>query len=163
MSKIKLENFSAGYKNKIIIDLINLTKKKNLINDKLEIVNRIGNIKKIRNSKVIKKYPKILLNAQLINQNSKDYYNFQLLNNEWTAIIGARGAGKSTFMDLITGVALPLKSKNCLNTPKGQLNIEISKNLEFILTFCFCSRAYNIQIGSDTFFPVHFDVSDVIM
>ncbi len=117
---------------KRILDLIKLTKKQKMLNEKLKIVNRIGNIKKIRNSKSTENYPKILLKAKLINQNSQDYINFQLIKNEWAGIIGASGAGKTTFMDIITGVALPLKVNNFFNTPKGKLNIEISKNLEFI-------------------------------
>ena len=35
-------------------------------------------------------------------------------------------------MDIITGVAFPLKTKNCFKTQKGNLNIEISKKLNFI-------------------------------
>ena len=117
---------------KRILDLIKLTKKQKILSEKLKIVNRIGNIKKIKNSNSIESYPKILLKAKLINQNSQDCFNFQLIKNEWTAIIGASGAGKTTFMDLITGVALPLQVESCFNTPKGKLNIEINKNLEFI-------------------------------
>ena len=117
---------------KRIIDLIRLSKKQTNLSEKLKIVNRIGNIKKIRYSKSIENYPKIFLKAKLINKNYQDYFNFELIKNEWTGIIGASGAGKTTFMDLITGVALPLQVKNCFNTPKGKLNIEISKNLEFI-------------------------------
>ena len=54
------------------------------------------------------------------------------MKDEWTGIIGPSGSGKSTFMDIITGVAFPLNSKNHFDTNKGKLNIEMSRNLNFI-------------------------------
>ncbi len=117
---------------KRINDLISLSNKKNALNENLKIIERIGNLKKIKNSKSDELKPKVLIKANLSNKNIKEYFNFELLKDEWTGIIGPSGSGKTTFMDIITGVAFPLNSKNCFNTKKGKLNIEISKNLNFI-------------------------------
>ena len=40
--------------------------------------------------------------------------------------------GKTTFMDLITGLAFPLKEKNKLNTDRGDLSLEINQRIKFI-------------------------------
>ena len=117
---------------KRINELVSLSYKKNTTRENLKVINRIGNIKKIKNLKSVSNNPNILIKANLTNKNTKEYFNFELLKDEWTGIIGPSGSGKTTFMDIITGVAFPLNSKNRFNTKKGELNIEISKNLNFI-------------------------------
>ena len=117
---------------KRINDLISLSYKKNEVNENLKIIERIGNLKKIKSSKSDENKPKILIKANLKNKNIQENFNFELLKDEWAGIIGPSGSGKTTFMDIITGVAFPLNSKNCFNTKKGKFNIEINKNLKFI-------------------------------
>ncbi len=113
-------------------DLIKLSNKKNLLSEKIKIINRIGIIQKIDTLNSVKKNNNVLLKANLIDSNFKEYINFEICYEEWTGIIGASGSGKTTFMDLITGIALPLNLKNEFNTNKGTLNIEKRKNLNFI-------------------------------
>lgn len=117
---------------KRINDFISLSYKKNTPRENLKIIERIGNIKKIKNHKFPEDSPKILIKTNLIDKNKKENFNFELIKDEWTGIIGPSGSGKTTFMDVITGVAFPLNSKNYYNTKKGRLSIEISKNLNFI-------------------------------
>ena len=113
-------------------ELINLSYKQNNISNKIEIIERIGNIKKVKYLNSKEKKSQVLIKTYLQENTSKEYFDFELLNNQWTAIIGASGCGKTTFMDLITGVAFPLNSKNCFYTKKGKLNIEVSRKLNFI-------------------------------
>ena len=113
-------------------DLIELSYKKNNLKNKLQIINRIGNIKKISEFYESVNNHKILIKTNLISNNSKEIFNFKLFKNQWTAIIGASGSGKTTFLDLITGVAFPLKSINSFDTNRGSLKIEIVKNIKFI-------------------------------
>ena len=117
---------------KRINELISLSYKKHSNKENLQIIERIGNIKKITNSKSEVNNSDILIRTNLINKNKKLCFNFELLKDEWTGIIGPSGSGKSTFMDVITGIAFNLNSKNCFDTNKGKLNIEMSKNLNFI-------------------------------
>ena len=113
-------------------EFILLTYKKKSVNENLEIISRIGSIKNIK--KVINIEPKssVLIKVQFIDLLDKQTREFELLNNQWTGIVGASGAGKTTFMDLITGLAFPIKLKNSFKTNKGELRIEQIKNLNFI-------------------------------
>jgi len=113
-------------------EFILLTYKKKSINENLEIISRIGSIKNIK--KVINIEPKssVLIKVQFIDLLDKQTREFELVNNQWTGIVGASGAGKTTFMDLITGLAFPIKLKNSFKTYKGELRIEQIKNLNFI-------------------------------
>ena len=96
------------------------------------IIKRIGKIEKISAKSNLNK-SKILIYARLNSSKLKSKnINFELRNNEWTGIIGASGSGKTTFMDLITGLAFPLKDKNKLNTNRGDLVLEINKKIKFI-------------------------------
>ena len=113
-------------------DLIKMSLKKNSINENLKIISRIGNIKNIQKIDRARKDSLSLIKVNLVNKNNMDFINFKLLNNQWTGIIGASGSGKTTFMDLITGMAFPIKLKNSFDTAKGKLEIENIKNLNFI-------------------------------
>ena len=113
-------------------ELISLSNKKNSLGEKLKIINRIGIIKNIYSLNSVKQNKEVLLKANLIGKDFLESISFKLFHNEWTGIIGPSGAGKTTFMDLITGVAIPLNSKNKFNTHNGNLTIEMSKKLNFI-------------------------------
>ncbi len=113
-------------------DLIKMSFKKNSLNENLKIISRIGNIQNIQKIDHSRKDSLSLIKVNLVNKNNIDYINFELLNNQWTGIIGASGSGKTTFMDVITGIAFPIKSKISFDTMKGQLEIENIKNLNFI-------------------------------
>lgn len=112
-------------------DLIKLSLKKNILSEKIKIIDRIGNIKKITKTN-LNNNSKVLIKANIKSKNYNEKFSFELLNNQWTGIIGASGSGKTTFLDLVTGVAFPLKSINKIKTNKGELTIEKSKNLNFI-------------------------------
>tara|TARA_B100000963_G_scaffold346019_1_gene350763 strand:+ start:1355 stop:3049 length:1695 start_codon:yes stop_codon:yes gene_type:complete len=110
-------------------DLILLSTKKNSLNKNLKIFERIGNINKVKTSD---KNSLALIRVNVVSNINKEYLNFELLNNQWTGLIGASGSGKTSFIDLITGLAFPLKLKNSFDTIKGNLIIEKEKNLNFI-------------------------------
>ena len=117
---------------KRINELISLSYKKNKTRENLKIIERIGNIQKIKTLKSRGDNNNILIKTSLTNKRTKELFDFELLKDEWSGIIGPSGSGKTTFMDIVTGVAFPLNSKNYFKTKKGKLNIEISKNLNFI-------------------------------
>ena len=117
---------------KRVNEFISLTRNQNSLNEKIKIINRISNIRNISRKRDIEKDSRSLLKVQFSSKTKKEIMDFEILNNQWTALIGPSGAGKTTFMDLISGLAFPIKLKNSFNTNKGELKIEKIKNLSFI-------------------------------
>ena len=117
---------------KRINEFINLSYEKNILSKKLKIFDRIGNLKKINSLNERKINSIVLIKANLKSTKIDHNFSFELLNNKWTGIIGASGIGKTTFMDILTGVALPFESNKSFSTPKGEFKIEKRKDLSFI-------------------------------
>lgn len=112
-------------------DFINLSYEKKNLSKQINIFNRIGNIRNIKN--INQKEKSILLVKVNLKSKKIDHnFNFEILNNKWTGIIGASGIGKTTLMDIITGVALPFESKTSFLTSKGEFTLEKRKDIYFI-------------------------------
>ncbi len=112
-------------------DFINLSYEKKNLSKQINIFNRIGNIKNIKNINH-KENSRLLVKVNLKSKKIDDNFNFEILNNKWTGIIGASGIGKTTLMDIITGVALPFESKTSFLTSKGEFTLEKRKDIFFI-------------------------------
>jgi len=105
-----------------IIKFIKLAEKEVYYKDRLKILERIGNVE------IIKKIPEaenkiILLKLNLDALDKKEKLNFSITKNEWTGIVGRSGIGKTSLMDLITGMVIPLDDKKKYITDKGELTI----------------------------------------
>tara|TARA_B100000242_G_C43040364_1_gene485314 strand:- start:321 stop:2021 length:1701 start_codon:yes stop_codon:yes gene_type:complete len=112
-------------------DFINLSYEKKNLSKQINIFNRIGNIRNIKN--INQKEKSILLVKVNLKSKKIDHnFNFEILNNKWTGIIGASGIGKTTLMDIITGVALPFESKTSFLTSKGEFTLQKRKDIYFI-------------------------------
>ena len=113
---------------KRINEFLYLGEKEIKLEKRLKIINQIGSIELIKNNNKIKS-DKSLLDVNLsASGDSRKIINFSIIRNKWTAIIGQSGVGKTSFMDLITGIVIPLKKQNLLKTEKG--NLKISNNLK---------------------------------
>ena len=74
-----------------------------------------------------------IINIKLINRASGDkFFEFKLFKNQWTAITGKSGSGKTSFMDVITGTAFPGLYNKSLKTKKGELTIKNNELNKFI-------------------------------
>ncbi len=110
--------------------LINVSKGHNAYKKSIEAVNRIGRIVELCSNK--NKLSEII-NIKLINRASGDkFFEFKLFKNQWTAITGKSGSGKTSFMDVITGTAFPGLYNKSLKTKKGELTIKNNEQNKFI-------------------------------
>ena len=103
--------------------MYNLIEKSNQTNSfkkSLEVVNRIGIIENITNKNKNESYiEKKLVEVSLISSESeRKSFEFILFKDQWTAITGKSGIGKTTFMDVITGIAFPQLFNDSLKNKK---------------------------------------------
>ena len=113
-------------------DFIQLSFEKKPLINKIKIFDRIGNIKNIKNINKKEFNSRVLIKVNLKSTKIDNDFSFEILNNNWTGIIGPSGIGKTTLMDLITGVVLPFESKKSFLTAKGEFTLFKRKNLYFI-------------------------------
>ena len=66
----------------------------------------------------------------IIDKNKK--IDFSIYKNEWTGIVGKSGVGKTTLMDIITGISMPLKIRNVFKNKYENLIIEVDPKCQFI-------------------------------
>jgi len=98
----------------------------------LEIVNRIGNIVEITNFKNEIDKNKIVDISLTSTRTKKKLFEFKLFKDHWTAITGKSGSGKTSLMDVITGIAFPEFNNKCLKTKRGQLKLKNNPANKFI-------------------------------
>tara|TARA_Y100000589_G_C27197775_1_gene647758 strand:+ start:219 stop:1916 length:1698 start_codon:yes stop_codon:yes gene_type:complete len=102
------------------------------IEEKLKIIDRIGEIEKIKDiNSGLQKTSLLNITLEKIEINKKNI-EFDIIKNNWTGIIGKSGIGKTSFLDLITGIAIPIKEKEVFMTKKGRLKIYSNKKNNFI-------------------------------
>ncbi len=102
------------------------------IEEKLKIIDRIGEIEKIKDiNSGLQKTSLLNITLEKIEINKKNI-EFDIIKNNWTGIIGKSGIGKTSFLDLITGIAIPIKENEVFMTKKGRLKIYSNKKNNFI-------------------------------
>ncbi len=123
-------------------NLIYISSKTNSYKKSLEVVNRIGNIVEISNVENLSDKNKNenennninkIVEISLTNSESnKQLFEFKLFKDTWTAITGKSGSGKTSFMDVITGIAFPECNNHYIKTEKGILNLKNDPHNKFI-------------------------------
>ncbi len=112
--------------------LIKLSLKKFDNENYSSIINRVGKLSKIKTNKRRNRSISLFkLNfSSSIDKNKK--IDLSIYKNEWTGIVGKSGVGKTTLMDIITGISMPLKVRNVFKNKYENLIIEVNPKCQFI-------------------------------